>query len=602
MRQKLYNQTWVKYICYTIFAWLVATSISSVAGYRITEINMVIPMLMVGILYVIMQFEKSAYKKWYKSALCFSIPFALTLVLGSGFDMDERVFLGYSILAPLYFVILTIFFMRFTVNIMKMLNNVSFGLEVNADEKSKWTWILASSASFIAWIPYYLTYCPGIISLDYLVILNQCVGNTQMTNHHPVLYVLAIKAIIAFVEPIGGMQLATAVVTLVQMILFALILGYMAHWLYNKGIGKIGYGLTVTFIALNPVIALFSVYVTKDVLFGAVFLLYILHLFDVVESRGEILKTGKGFLHFILLNLLVVLLRNNGIYITVLLLVISFFLYRNIIKRIIASLVIVLVVYGLLTGPIFDALDIAGGSFAEALSVPLQQVAQTICDDGNIAEADKVFLDRLMPLEKVKEVYLPGYTDPYKFDAAFDDDYLNANKGKFLMVWARLIPNNLGSYIKAYLMQTAGYWHIGETDSLSTYGVVQNEFGLIQNNVIENIAGISLEPIIEKLILACRKAPVFCFVTNMAFMVFLVYFICIRCFINGKKQYILPFLPMLLLWATIMVAAPAYCKFRYLFPYHLAYPFMVWVLLCVSGNAEGVCNRNEDDCRKVSTE
>ena len=610
MKQKLYNQTGIKFILYTVFAWLIAVSVSGVAGYRMTEINMVIPILMAGALYMIVQFEKNKSKGLCRPALWFAVPFSLTLALGSGFDMDDRVFQGYSLLTPVYFVVLVIFFMMLAVNGLVLLERADIILKAREQcesramlgKKSRIWWIVASCACLVAWLPYYLTYYPGIVSPDYVEILNQCMGNLPLSNHHPVLFVFFVKAILMPCHQLGGMQFAVAVVTFVHMLLFAVMLGYMAYWLYRKGTGKVGYGLSVAFVAFNPVIAIFSVYITKDVLFGGIFLLYVLKLYDIVESKGAVLKTGNGIVEFLLLNLLVVLLRNNGIYITIVLFLISLFVYRDMWKQLAVCAGIVVLSYGLLKGPGFQALNIAGESFAESMSVPLQQVGYVIWQDGEMAEADKDFLDRLMPLEKVKEVYIPGYTDPYKFDEEFDDDFLNANKGEFLTVWARLLPKHLGSYIEAYLMQTAGYWHIGETDSLNPYGVIENELGISQRNIIENVTGVSLEPIVEKLILACRKAPVFCFVTNMAFMVFLVYFICIRCFINGKKQYILPFLPMLLLWATIMVAALAYCKFRYLFPYHLAYPFMVWVLLCVSGNAEGVCNRNEDDCRKVSTE
>lgn len=590
MRQKLCKQPWMKFIWYAVFSWLAAISMSGVAGYRITEINMVIPMLMAGALYVIVYFDNNRKGKSCKYAWWFAIPFALTLALGSGFDMEDRIFYGYSVLTLLYFIVLTIFFMMLTVNVTVLLDKVGIGMRTqpmsesqpSGCKKGKCLWLVASVCCLIAWLPYFLTYYPGIVSPDYVEIIRQCMGDIPLTNHHPVLFVFFIKIILMPCYHFGGMQFAAAVVTIVHMLLFACMLGYMAYWLSKKGIGKTGYVLTVAFIACNPVIAVFSVYITKDVLFGGIFLLYILKLYDIVESKGDILKDVKGMIGFLLLNLLVVLLRNNGIYITVLLLLISLFVYRDMWKQLAVCVLIVVAAYGMLKGPVFQTLGIAGESFAESMSVPLQQVGYVICQDGAMSEENEDFLDRLMPMERVKEVYRPGYTDPYKFDEAFDDAFLNANKGEFLKVWARLLPHHLGSYIEAYLMQTAGYWHIGETDTLNPYGVIENNLGISQLDVIEHMTGISLAPVIEKLILACRKAPVICFVTNMAFMVFLAYFICIRCFRNKKKQYIIPFLPLLLLWATIMVAAPAYCKFRYLLPYHLAYPFMIWILLYVS--------------------
>lgn len=592
MIKKLYNQKWIKFILRILFSWLTAISISGVAGYRITEINMVIPFLMAGVLYIVAHFEKIKEKELYRPALFFAVLFTLTLVLGSGFDMDERIFYGYSVLSPVYFVVLTLFTFMLTANVMTLLNQlptfICNAIEIsNTDnKKNRLRWLIAFLCCLIAWLPYFMTYCPGIISNDHINIINQCLGNVPLTNHHPVLFIFFVKIILLPCKRLGGLQFAVGAVTFVQMILFAAMLSYMAVWLYKKGIGNIGYGLTVAFVALNPVIALFSVYITKDVLFGGIFLLYILKLYDLVESKGEMLGTTKGISSFLALNLLVVFLRNNGIYITVVMLVVTAIIYRNVWKRVLVCMASILVLYGLVKGPVFNALEITEGSFAEALSVPLQQVAHTICDNGEIGEEDVAFLEQLMPLERVREVYRPGYTDPYKFDEEFNDEFLNENKGEFIKVWASMLPRNLESYIEAYLMQTAGYWHIGETDSLSTYGVIENELGIVQNNMIESAFGFSLEPVIEKLILACRKAPVVCFMTNMAFMVFLVYFVCILFWKNGKKAFALPLLPLILLWATIMVAAPAYCKFRYLFPYHLAYPVLVWMLLHFSRKTE----------------
>lgn len=593
MIQKLYRQKWTKFIMYAVFAWLTAVSVSGVSGYRVTEINPVIPLLMLCAFYVSVQFAKKKEKGLCKSALWFSMPFSLTLVLGSGFDMDYRVFYGYSALAPLYFIVLSVFFMMLTVNGMVLLDgwtgtlagvSCRYKKALKTGKSIRFPWLMAVLCCLIAWLPYYLTYYPGIVSPDYVEIINQCTGRLPLTNHHPILFVYFIKIILIPCERIGGMQTAAAVVTVIHMILFAVMLGYMAQWLYRKGIGKVGYGLTVAFIALNPVTALFSVYITKDVLFGGIFLLYVLKLYDIVESKGELLKTAGGAAGFLGCSLLVVFLRNNGIYIIFTVLVISIIMYRDLWKRLLVCIAIVILSYGSLKGPVFAMLGIEGESFAESLSVPLQQIAHTVYDDGRMTQEDAAFLEELMPLTTVKEVYTPGYTDPYKFHQDFDDVFLNAHKGEFLRVWADMLFRNPGSYVKAYLMQTAGYWHIGETDTLAPYGVTANELGITQCDLFKAVTGISLEPPIEKLILACRKAPVLCFVTNMAFMVFCVYFICIRCVVNGKKQYILPFLPLLLLWATVMIAAPAYCKFRYLFPYHLAYPFMLWVLLFRSGN------------------
>ena len=160
-------------------------------------------------------------------------------------------------------------------------------------------------------------------------------------------------------------------------------------------------------------------------------------------------------------------------------------------------------------GPVFHAIGIEKQSFAEAASVPLQQVGYVLWEGKEFEAEDMEFLEALMPVEKVKEVYQPGYTDPYKFDEAFDDTFLNENVGAFLSVWSRGLTKYFGEYVEAYLHQTAGYWHYGETNSVCTQGITENTLGVEQIDVIDNLSGISLEPVFEKQFIfhtyACRK-------------------------------------------------------------------------------------------------
>ena len=188
---------------------------------------------------------------------------------------------------------------------------------------------------------------------------------------------------------------------------------------------------------------------------------------------------------------------------------------------------------------------------------------------------DMVFLETLMPVEKVKEVYQPGYTDPYKFDEEFDDAFLNENVGKFLSVWSHGLVKFLPKYMEAYLHQTAGYWHYGQTNSVCTQGITENTIGVKRFDVIDNLTGISLEPIFEKLVLAGRKAPVICILGSMAMQMFMVLLLILQYVRSKNAKQAIYLIPPVILWATIMVATPAFCLLRYLFPVFLLWPFMI---------------------------
>ena len=124
-------------------------------------------------------------------------------------------------------------------------------------------------------------------------------------------------------------------------------------------------------------------------------------------------------------------------------------------------------------------------------------------------------------------------------------------------------------------MQTVGYWHYGETNSVCTQGCTENELGVEQFDVIEKVTGISLEPIFEKLVLAGRKAPVICMLGSMAMQILMVFLLMLQ-YVRRKNAALAVWLiPLVILWGTIMVATPAFCLLRYLFPIFLLWPFMI---------------------------
>ncbi|HCR43190.1 MAG TPA: hypothetical protein DIV41_01290, partial [Ruminococcaceae bacterium] len=68
---------------------------------------------------------------------------------------------------------------------------------------------------------------------------------------------------------------------------------------------------------------------------------------------------------------------------------------------------------------------------------------------------------RLLDEKTVREVYNPLTADNIKFNKNFDNEFLENNKAKFFKTWAGMFPHNVKEYIKAYCLETVGYWHIG---------------------------------------------------------------------------------------------------------------------------------------------
>lgn len=576
-----------------IVSYLTGLSLSLVSGYRITMIEWMVPCLMVlsGIVYY--KAGRIMAKQELKYALPVGFVFALTVVAGSKIEIYEGIFYDVSVKDLLIYPFLGLFFSALFLLLFsytdklaesKKIKEMQENLKIERSEKKflsrcmevvkKHTFGSFFLLYSICYLPYYLTFFPGNCGADTWESLSMVEGLIPWTNHHPVLFtaaLLVVRKLTAFLPLIGSV----GVFSVLQMFAVAATLAYLSMRVLRTHVHASCKILAVGMFALHPFVGMYSIYLSKDVLFSVVMILLCMKIYDVLMEKGEPLSKPSECVKLAGLFLISSMLRNNGIYITIVMAVIFLLLYKKYVKQILLLFVCAIGLLQIWQGPVFKAIGIEKQSFAEAASIPLQQVGYVLWEGGTFSEEDMAFLEELMPVLKVKEVYQPGYTDPYKFDEEFNDDFLNAHVGEFMGVWWNGCKSHFGSYVKAYLMQTVGYWHYGETNSVCTQGCTENELGVEQIDVIEKVTGISLEPIFEKLVLAGRKAPVICMLGSMAMQILMVFLLMLQ-YVRRKNAALAVWLiPLVILWGTIMVATPAFCLLRYLFPIFLLWPFMI---------------------------
>lgn len=571
-------------------SYLTGLSLGMVSGYGITGIEWMIPcmILLAGIVYY--KTAQVLAKGIVKKDVCFSlIPsfiYALTLVVGSKIDMDDRIFSDFSVTDFLILPFLGLFFsallfLLFAFSDSLCKNETCFG---KVKEEGKRKGVIAFVTKHpgvslfvlyvICYLPYYLTFFPGNCGPDTWESLSMAEGRIPWTNHHPVLFtgaMMLVRKLTGFLSLTGSV----GVFSFLQLMAVAAVLASLSVRILRIRVHVLCKIFAVCLFAFHPFIGMYSIYLSKDVLFSVIMVLLCMKIYDVISRKGEPLKKPVECALLSVLFLLSSMLRNNGMYIAIVMAVIFLFSYKKYWKQIVLVFGCAIGLLLLWQGPVFRMIGIEKQSFAESASVPLQQVGYVLWEGDTFAQEDMAFLDRLMPTEKVKEVYRPGYTDPYKFDEAFDDAFLNENVGGFMKVWWNGLQDHLGSYVKAYLMQTVGYWHYGETNSVCTQGCTENELGVEQVDVIQKITGVSFEKIFEKLVLAGRKAPLVCMLGSMAMQMCMVFLLLLQYVRRGCARQALWLIPLIILWGTIMVATPAFCLLRYLFPVFLLLPFLI---------------------------
>ena len=597
------NRNAVKNIVILGLAYVTGLALALVHGYGITGIEVIVPCLiaLAAVVYFRAMFiwENTCRRDWIMSGVV-GFVFALTVVLGSKVDHDNGTFADVGIMDAALYPFLGLFFGACVLLLFGYRDKWSIEGE---DKKEAQTKTAAKGSRFVsmvkahpflalwvlnvmAYLPYYLTFFPGNCGPDTWESVRMALGEIPWTNHHPVLFTGLLLVVIKLT---GFLPLTASigVFSFLQMLSLAAVLAYMTVRICKMKVVWPAKAFAVLMCAFHPFLGMYSVYLTKDVVFAEIVVLLCLALYDVVKTEGRLFGCPAECVKLAVLFLLSSMLRNNGIYIAVVMGFVFLFLYRRYLKQILIVFVCVIGLFRIWYGPVFTAIGIEKQSFAEAASIPLQQVGYVLWQGKEFAAEDMAFLEKLMPVEKVKEVYEPGYTDPYKFDEEFDDDFLNENVGEFLSVWSHGLTKFLPEYIEAYLHQTAGYWHYGATNSICMQGITENTLSVEQTDVIGKLTGISTEPLFEKMILAGRKAPVVCVLGSMAMQMFMVLLLILQYVRAGKAKQGIYLIPLVILWGTIMVATPAFCLLRYLFPVFMLWPFMIAEFM-TAGEAEVV--------------
>lgn len=566
-----------------IFGILLLSTISALqlSDYSIAQINFGAGCLFTFFLLNYLFYLKRKNQEYTKAAAVFALTGTVSLVCGSILrDMDQSG-LGRNVQ-----IIDIVFGVGIFIILYIMVHNLLVLFEgIRIKEKlvyciSKKGYVLLVIFFVITWLPYYLTFFPGIIGKDPLESIMMGSQGMPWTNHHPILYTAFIKLFLFLFQNSLGINVALGMMTFVQQCILAIVFSYAISFMWKRGITEEVLIGTILFVALNPVIAVFSVYATKDVLFSASILLLILNLYRLQEQNAIQQKIAPEYWTGLFCNaFFVIFLRNNGSFIIIGVCIYLLLQYRKYWKQISSVLAILFLCIIVQKQVLFPVMHVEEGSFAESLSIPLQQVGQAVVDGPRVTDEEKTYLNQLISMERMAEVYAAGYTDPIKFDEAFDDEFLNAHKSEFLKVWFGMLGDNFGSFVKAYLLQTAGYWDISQTESLTIYGVTENELGIEQNDIIQAISGASLQPVIEKLVLVCRKLPILSYLTNMAMMLFYTLLVGYLNWRKGHKNVCL--VPLWISWGTIMIAAPASCKFRYMLPVYMALPVLLWIMTTI---------------------
>ncbi|WP_077307194.1 DUF6020 family protein [Terribacillus halophilus] len=419
-------------------------------------------------------------------------------------------------------------------------------------EVSKWTIVWYMLPMLFVWMFYLLAFFPGNMSPDSLNHWRQ-VENMEFNNWHPFAYTMVILALTQIWD-------SPAVIVVFQMLLLSFVYAYGLYSFRQYGLGKKIAWVAAILWAVLPINGIFSTILWKDVVYSTFIVFLTIFVMKTVLQEGKNLRTWSGIATFTVVLLGIAFFRNNGLPIAILTAIGMLIAYRRIWKQLLTPLVLVSALYVIVTGPVFTAYNIQSANPNESLSIPTQQIAAVVSQDGNLSEKQLTYLDTILPITDW-DAYNPYLTDRIKFHDNFDDEVIVEDMGKYLSVWFDIVKQNPALVIEAYLKQTSLVWQINKpVDGYTnpyTIDVDPNDMGLETKPVSQ-----ALYDSADYLLETSRYHTEELFWRPAVFSILIIFFSLIASRKLGAVAW-LPILPVLFNTATIFVGLPAQ-DYRYL--------------------------------------
>ena len=545
------------YILFQIIVIIIGLLIGNIINYL--NISMYLTLLLVILLY-----KNNSNLKGNKITNIFSIIFSLFFSFGNINGIEK--FETYNIPIIIYYIVSILCYYYLFKNILLFIYDKTKNLNITDNKKkeiskTKFLFII-TIIGFILYIPYLLEYYPGITTFDTYTQLNQILGNSVYSNHHPVIHTLIIKLFYSIGYGLSKSEnIGILCFTIFQMLFVSFTFSNVLYSLYKNNIKKIYLILLFIFYYLVPYNALYSISTYKDVLFSCIALLFILFLYNNKDNKLSLLKT----IELILLTIFTCILRTNGIIgVCLLLIILLIKKYKFFIKYIGIGLILSFV-FNILLINIFNVEKVES---IESFAIPIQNISYVIKNEGNISEDELKILNELVDIEKVKEVYDVDYVDPVK--NIINSDYLNSNKINFVKLWMSIGVKNINMYIKSYVYQTSGYWYhnygvntIPITDNYDDLGIVHKSYNLRVVSKLLNIL-IYLNRGVQH-VLWSNALSIYMILYSLYYLI-------------RKKKYDIYIYPILFIWLTLLMATPVGYEFRYQYSVFISFPFILMTI------------------------
>ncbi|MDD2435552.1 MAG: DUF6020 family protein [Bacilli bacterium] len=444
----------------------------------------------------------------------------------------------------------------------------------------------------ICWLPYIIAFYPAILSPDpsnqikqffglethYIESVNIIDEDVLITNHHPVLHTILLGSSLKIGRVLGSDNFGLFIYSMIQISILVSALAFTIN--YTKKLKTPYWVRWVILIiySLAPVFPFYAMSAVKDVIFTSLIILYTILLFELIDNKEKI--NTKKMIRYILLILLIMLFRNNGIYVIILSFPFFFFITKQ--NRFQLGLILVtpILLYQGYSNILLPAFGITPGSIREALSIPFQQTARYVKYDNRLTEEETKVIDKLLDYDTLAERYNPVLSDPVKNQ--FNPDYNKEDLSKYFRVWFNGLKKHPDLYLEATIHNTYGYFYPNTSKWYIYYKYDSRlqETGLFDYHY-NDLSG--QRKVLSLFGIAYPYIPIIGMMVNIGFGSWVIMMMSAFLITLKKYKYLIVLLPSLSL-LLICIASPANTYFRYAMPYIFSIPILLAILIKINQN------------------
>lgn len=424
----------------------------------------------------------------------------------------------------------------------------------------------------LAYLPFVILSYPGNLCWDVIGQIEQVITDVGYSTHHPLVHTLIVGGFVQAGQVLfHSYEIGLFLYTLFQTALLAAALAATIAVLAGR---KAKFSLLLTLLLLyciTPVYSNAASTALKDIPFCAFVIGYVISL-ALLAEKPDLLKSKKFTALFILLQIGVVLLRNNGLYVVLLSGIGCFvFLFKKYQLRerilcffsVFAGSILISKIILMILVQLFSATP---GGKGEVLSIPFQQTArylQVYKEEISTEERDAieaVFGD----VDMVAASYNPNISDPVK--ALFHKEASGKELLNYAKAWFQGFLKHPDVYFEAFFVHIYGWFTPSVSNSIryeTTYDVIRQG---------------GLFPYADKLLIFyyrfAARFPLLGVLENIGFAVWALFFLT---FYQRRRKQSAGLCAGLPLWISLLICMASPCFFnhpRYAFPILFCLPFL----------------------------